>query len=416
MAEKLVFLSEADDDLQAMLNEDKQALVRRINCYVLLSDGVILHPAYIWQSATTNELVSEYVRERVLPSVFRILVGESKTVAGYIADRTTKVSPLRTHKALGEYRQYRRWGDIKEQALAIDKSFPPAARIFVRDAARDKKFRALVVNDVSENVNPYSLYSQISSCARAQAGNGKVSPIISRLTRHVESAKLVSVESVSNYVETQIDAPLARSLSFKKRMLDLYYHCYVDERISVPGLHVVAERIINPFDVETFWTVFARLFGNSAAKTLSRSHPEVTAAVIRLRGNPLWEDFRRIYFSVLQEIETSLWKNIKCIQQRIEEKSGYDGAKVLKRIWRERKLQAAAVVFGALALVPAGPIALGLGSAISLPAGVASSALSVPALYRSLRRFVHDYHNCDFTRLKHSIYAEIENLAEAFRT
>ena len=405
---KLVFFPEADDDLQAILQGDKKLLIRRVHCYTLLSDGIILHPAYIWQSKTTNELVLRYISEVLTPSIFKILLGDSATIKEYITERMEKVSPKKVGETLYEYHQYKRWGsDITDQASKLDKAFLGREPVILAES-RDAKFRRLLTNDVAENLDPYSLYWMLSEFIRKEKVNIDVVTLISKLQNYIKSADLVSVESLTNYVTRDIGLqPLSQSIDFKKRMLDIYYHSNVDERIHVPGLTVISNRIVDPFDVDIFWKVFAGLFGKKAAVALSEgSDPRMTKTILEIRDSSVWQDFRRIYFSVLEEIESSLWHNTSLVQGRIEDATGYSSVTVIKRIWREKRLETVAIVFGIICCATT-PVSISL-----LPIGIASIMLSAASLRKAMDRFIHEYHKNDLTTLRYRIGKVVEDVVE----
>ena len=405
-SERLVFLPEADDDLQAILQEDRESLIRRMHCYILLSDGIILHPAYIWQSKLTNEVLLQYMSNMLSPAVFRILLGDSTTIKEYIADRIEKVSPRKVKTTLYEYHQYKRWGrDIFDQASKLDKTFLNSKPVQLAES-RDKKFRRLLTNDVSANIDPYSLYSLISTFLRVEKLDIGLEMVVTKLQEFVQSSDLVSVESFTNYAATGVGLqPLSQSLAFKKRMLDLYYHANVEERVHIPGLRVISERVIDPFDVDIFWTVFAKLFGKKITDVLSGTCQErVTKAVVEMRDWAVWQEFRAIYFSVLEDIEASLWNNTSLVQRRIEDASGYSSVIIVRRIWRERRLQVVAIVFGIIGIAVS-PIAV-----FALPFGLASLFLSAAGLKKAIGRFIHEYHNNELTTLKYRIAQATEGV------
>lgn len=397
MDSKLVFLPEADDDFQEIVGQDKALLIRSIRCYVLLSDGIILHPAYIWQSKITNEVVLEYIEKELLtPKIFKIVLGDSDTIKEYIKQRVSKLSPRRLKQTLYEYYQYKRWGkEIFEQAGRLDEIFSNSDPVMLAES-RDKKFRDLLKGDISENIDPHSLYARLSDFLQTESVPDK-EKTLSRIRGYIESSELVSVESFTNYVANDLGLErLARTQDFRKRMLDIYYHANVDERISVPGLKIVGTRFSDPFDADVFWQIFGKVFGAEAANLLTKNpDSRLTKMVLELRDSTAWQSFRRIYFSVLEEIEAALWQNMSSVREKIEDESGYSTVKLLRRIWREKKLEIAGAIFGLGSLV-GGPIP-------AVVVGLAAFSLSAYRLIQATERYLYEFHRNELTILKHEI-------------
>lgn len=405
MNERLLLLCEADDDLQDVLALDTRGLLRRIYCYYLLSDSLILHPAYVWQSKTTNELVFGPLSQLLVPPNARMLLGDSGTVTEYIADRIDRLEPQKLNLDTNEYRQYERWGrELKEGALKLDRIFSGGKVISLRES-RDKKFRRLLANDISVNIDPNSLYTQIFGYIKTQALHIEIENVVQRLKEFVKSFFLVSMETFTNYVDTGVGLRgLALSLSFRKRILNLYYHANIDDEIFASGLQVLADRIIDPFDPDVFWAVFSKLFGKEAAKVLSTgTEPTLIRALLEIRNNETWLRYQSIYFTILEQIEESLWQNVNLITHKIRSEAGYSGTLVLRRIWDRHKLSLAGTVFGGLSILG--------GSPILLPFGVVSVSISLYQLLRDiLPSFLYNYYNSYLTRLRYLVDGEVQKI------
>ncbi len=404
MGGKLVFLSELDDDLQQIAHLDRNSLVRRIYCYVLLSDGIIVHPAYIWQSQPTNELVFGPLRQMFIPPVARTILGDSNTIKEYIAQRFGRLEPAELGQTCDEYLKYKRWGrDLTDQAEELDKIFSLGVPISLGQS-RDRKFRALLKNDLSPNVNPDSLCSQIFRYNMFHELHLNIDVVTSKLIHFVESSRLVSLETFASYLSTGVGLRwLSQSIPFRKRMLNLYYHANIDEDIHVPGLAHVVDQVIDPFDPDVFWAVFSKLFGEKATNALcNSSDPSVVRVILKIRDSDEWDYCRKVYFSVLEKIERSLWQNSTIITREIEEETEYLNVRVLRRIWRENKVSLAGGIFGALALLG--------GSVFALPFGLLSIGLGSYHFIQGIRRFAFDYYNNEVIKVKNLIDVEVRHI------
>jgi len=408
VSERLLFLSEADDDLQEVSEWDTNSLLRRIYCYYLLSDGLILHPAYVWQSKITNQLVFGSLSQLFVPPIARTVLGDSDTVTEYILDRIDRLEPHRLNLTTKEYHQYKRWGtELRAEALKLDRIFSASKAVSLRES-RDKKFRRLLANDVSPNIDQNSLYTAISRYVKIEGLHIEINNLVQKLKEFVGSYFLVSTETFTDYVAGGIGLQgLALSPSFTKRILNLYYHANIDDEICASGLQVLGNQIIDPFDPDVFWAAFSKLFGKKAAKVLSTgSEPELIKALLKIRNNETWLRFQSIYFNILEQIEQSLWRNADLIRQRIKKEPSYSDAFLLRRIWHRHKISLIGAIFGIVSI----PVSIPLGSLILLPFGIISVSVSLYQLLKDIQRFVYNYYNNDLTAIKHLISGEVEKI------
>jgi hypothetical protein len=404
MAEsRRVFVSEFDDDYQELLVVNDSALLKRVYCYVLLSDGLIVHPAYLWQSTCSNELVLQRLVAIFRPPLFEVALGDSEDIVAYIRERIERLERYRVRETTKELRQYKRWETtLLQQALRLQGAFGDAG--YYRGAqSRDSKFRALLDADLVVGTNPFSISALIAENAQSQRVGGDVDETRAALRHFVANSPLVSLETFANRVRARGMPDLTEDTAFKKRLLDLYYYANADSDILVPGASGLSSvETVNPFDANVFWRVFRELFGQKPHNYLSASSDPVTVRFIRdLRDTDVWQAFRGVYFSVLRTVGDDLRQNEEALSKAIRIESGYDSVRVLGRVWRRHKLEIAAAAFGALS-ISSGP-------AVPIVAGAVSLLLGLRRLPAAIKRYVDDYYAHDLTQLRHKIRQAVSN-------
>ncbi|MBI2916900.1 MAG: hypothetical protein HYY01_02815 [Chloroflexi bacterium] len=402
MSERLVFFPEADDDYQRVAGICGPALLERVCCYVLLADRVVLHPAYLWQSRITNELFYGPLRQLLTGQDSAILLGDSGTAEDYIKDRVSRLEPTRVGKTVLEYLQYKGWGGVLlDQARELDRRFPAQNQIFVK--GRDAKFRRLLESDSLSNLDPQSLRAQIQEYIRLANVRIDQDALDGRLQEFLSSHELVSVETFSGFVGDQGLSQLAYSPAFSQRMLNLYYHANLDDRVAAPGLRAIGSRVLDPYDSDVFWQMFKTVFSRRARMVLSASLDPMGIAVVRaVADSPEWREFRTIYFTVLDQVEQALWWNAKSIESRLHESYGYAPflSHIVSRIWRQKRWELIGVTFGALALKAGG-------AWWSTPLGAASEVVSLLSLLEATRRYLHGYYSNGFTRVRRLVFENV---------
>jgi len=323
LAGSLVFLPEADDDYQKMATADAAWLLERVCCYLLLADRIVVHPAYLWQSNLTNNLFFRDLCGLLSGQNVAMLLGEWNTTEDYIKARMDRLNPRTLQQTVPEYLQYKRWGEtLIDQARLVDHVFPAQGQVFV--TGRDPKFRALLDRDLAPNIDPQSTRAQLSRHIRMHKLALDFETETTKLQEFVRSSRVVSVDTFSLRLAKAGFLELCYSQPFRKRLLNLYYHANLDERIRAPGLRVIGDPVVDAFDAEVFWAAFDRLFGNSARTgLLSADSPAAMTVVMRLAESQEWREFRVVYFTVLDELEQALWWNARLLGKTIEERYEY---------------------------------------------------------------------------------------------
>lgn len=401
-----IFFAELHDEYQSLLRTDETALVRRASCYILLADGIILHPAYLWLSQETHRLVFEKLADIFRPPYCEVVLGDAQSIPDYMQERMEKLRRGVPQGSTQEARKYAYWESrLLVEAKRLDTRFPADARTIMRKS-RDTKFRDLLAADLDVAADPASLINQIAAHSAQENLAVDQQEICERLKGFVKSAELVSLETFGSEVR-RIGLPgLTESGTFKARMLTLYYYANVEGGIQVPGLaNLMSEAIVNPFDADVFWNVFAKLFGKKPAQYLSASaDPTVVKTLQELRDTPVWQEYRRAYFEVLEAVDDNLLTNATDLAKKIRTATGQDELTVVARLWRERKLEIASTVFGALGVCTiSGP---------GVVLGALSMTFSAWRLPGAIRRFNDQYRQHDLTQLQSLIRNAVTSIVE----
>src|SRR4051812_13820279 len=103
-----IFWAEADDGVSTVLSGADQSLARRsLAAYILLRRPIVLHPAYLWQSATANQLILHPSAQAIVQSSVEVILGDSATISDYMTDRIAKLRRDRASSAIAtELNQY----------------------------------------------------------------------------------------------------------------------------------------------------------------------------------------------------------------------------------------------------------------------------------------------------------------------
>jgi hypothetical protein len=400
----LIFLAELQSDFQELQIINEKELLRRVFCYFLLSDELILHPAYIWQSTVTNKLVLHKLSDLFSPEIARIALGDSEDILGYMRQRKSQLivhSESQGTKELSRYEKWSKSGLLAEQARKLDKKFRDRSE-FRNLESRDKKFRKLLREDIALEGHHWSIREQIDRFIRIKNVRLDTSEIVEKLDIFVSNSGLVSMETFSNKLIEYGLIELTTEREFRRRMLDLYVRANVDDRVAVPGIaRVTHDFSINAFDHNIFWLFFGRIFGEKNADTLSQSDDSYIVLFLKqLRETESWQEFRRIYFEVINITDTILEQNASIFAKKMKKAMGQTEVRVFRRVWFEQRKQLLSVVFGVIATI----CTVGVLFII----GLISSTYGLSNLLPSVRRFVHEYHQNDLTKLQFEIRKGVE--------
>ncbi len=404
MHEKLVFPSELHENLQEIIQLDDKSLVRRIYCYYLLSDGLILHPAYLWLSKRTHDFVFGRLSQLFTPPKVRTLIGEWESVSDYISDRIDKLEPTKIKQTTTEYLQYKRWGmQLKTESLKLDKIFPNASSIKLREN-RDQKFRHLLVSDLSMSPEYKSLYNQIRRFIDQRELGVEIETVIEKIKKYFKSNSFISCDTIINYVSNQIGfRELANATDFNKRILHLYYYSNIDVEMQVSGLEIFGDEIMDNFDADVFWRSFSKICGKEAAEALSTGSDETTIrSLVTIRNNEIWTQYQNVYFNILDQLDKSLRRNINVVTKGIKDQIAYH-PKILQRIWKKHKISLTGSALEVVSHIGGHTVSIVLSGF-----AVAGDIFSV--VKRELPPFLYNYYNSDKTKLKHLIDTEVQKI------
>jgi|GEM_PF-3226900 len=404
MRDKLVFPSELHGNLQEIMQLDDKSLIRRIYCYYLLSDGLILHPAYLWLSRRTHDFVFSRLSQLFSPPKVRTLIGEWASVSDYISDRIDKLEPNKIKQTTTEYLQYKRWGtQLKQESLKLDKIFPNTSSIRLREN-RDQKFRNLLVSDLSMIPDYNSLYNQIRRFIDQRELGVEIEKVIDKIKKYIESSSLISCDTIINYISSQIGfRELANAIDFNKRILHLYYYSNIDVEMQASGLEILGDEIMDNFDVDVFWGSLSKICGKEATEALSTRSDETTIrSLITIRNNEIWTQYQNVYFNILVQLDKSLRRNVNVVTKGIKDQIAYH-PKILQRIWQKHKISLTGSALEVISHIGGHTI-----STVLSGFAVAGDLFNV--VKKELPPFLYNYFNSDKAKLTHLIDTEVQKI------
>jgi hypothetical protein len=402
-----VFFAELDEDLQVELGLDAAQLKRRAYAYFLLADTISVHPAYLWQSSLSHDLILGPGGGLLRPPFVTLALGDSSDAEEYMSTRIEKLKCSPVGAGSRELAQYhRRLVEPRDELRTVDREFSPETG-FHLGTSRDARFRRLLTEDLRAEPEAASLARLVAGAIRVDEEEAA-----SRLRRFVADADLVSMDTVEDQIR-RIGAGGPIPASIRKRVMSKYYLANIDHRFVVPGASGLAvNRAIDPLDADLFWAVFAKLFGDEAAARISTADEiELQVVLWKLREDEGWLDFRRQYFSLLDAIDETLLSDPDGVVADLRSFLRVSRLDVPRRLWREEKLPITSAVLSAAltAASPPGAVAMVAGAGIA-------GLLSFVDLGRSVRRFVAEYNSRPFQQLQASIRNEVAAAARRFAT
>ena len=303
---KQIYLAELDDDYQELLNIESKELIRRTYCYILLSDGLVIHPAFIWQSHLVNDLVFNKLSDIFAPPLIQIALGDSDMVSDYMPERINRLDKSRNKTK--ELLKYKKWqSQILTQAKILDAKFSNSSSYHNKES-RDKKFRKLLAHDVAVNNTISTIKFLIKVSVENEQLGIDVAEIAEKLSNHINKSELVSMETFLNKLRSLGLVKLSEDIFLKRRILHLYTLANLDDRLVAPGISDLDSNcIFRPFDHNVFWVVFSKLFGKKVSSLLStKTDREIVYTIKQLTESNVWVNFRNVYFSVLSEANLAL--------------------------------------------------------------------------------------------------------------
>lgn len=407
-----VFFAELDDDYQEVQGLKETGLIRRARCYFLLGPTLLIHPAFAWQSPASHNLVLGPMSELLRPPFAQIVaMGGSGQTAGSVADyiverrRLLHRAARRDREIPSELRSYATYGPhLMTEAALLDRDFSIQDQFL--SGTREKRFRAYLVGDLRAPLDPDSLVNQLHRFAQRRELLLDIDEEANLLTERVISEDVVSVDTFESWIRRRGIGGLTHSLAFKRRLLDIYYHANVGGLSAVPGaVDLSYQRVAEPYDSDLFWQAMSVMFGPEVSRLLATdTSADMVAILRRLRDDPLWREFVGHYFVVVNGIDTALRDNVVVIVERVRRLAGETDMRLLRRIWRTRKLSVVTVVLGCVAV--GAPFSL-----IPTVAGVASAAAGGIDLAAAIRRFNSDFRSHDLVTLRQRMAEDVVRVA-----
>ena len=405
---RLVYVIEADDDYPRGPRDELPWLVRRLHCYALLADGLILHPAYIWQSRTTHDALRVSDTEILQSQITKFPLGDADSIVDYLKERLSKLG--KAERTTEEEHQYRRWGsNLLSLAQRIDSGIAPS-QVHQLAHSRDTKFRQLLEADLRSSVDPASLRSQISTHIQSRYTHLDVDNICEDLIRFVRDAELVSMETFRQRVSVHSLWSLLELPDFGRRLLSVYASANVDETVLIPGLSAFGDSVVDPYDPDIFWAVFTALFGQDATDVFSSTpNAEVARSIREVRDTEQWQRFLKVYLSVLVQVDYSFRQSLSTVVRSIEGKLGKTSVSAfLKQLWKKHKVEVIGTVFGALALT--------FGTPLTTTFGLASLALGSRQIVATARRFMVAYHTSGYAKVRELVATRVAEVWDRIET
>lgn len=414
---KGIFFAELDDDFQDIQGLTEPELWRRAACYFLLAPVLIVHPAYIWQSRMTHDLVRGPAADLLTPPFAQLELGNHEDIRDYMTQRMEALR--KPSSGTRELRQYESHGPrLVEEAQLLDRKFREAFSRPVSSDWRDRKFRDLLYADLgATDLDRVSLATQLGAFRLNPQDAERGREFAERMQRFVRTSGLVSMDTFRNRIITYGFNDLESSPDLRRRLLALYYETYTDERTIIPATSkLLFGQVVNPYDTDVFWRIICNIFGSTCVNLTQLDKPEIVKALREIKASADWPNFASIYFSTLQTVDETLWdqpdKVIRAFDRHKPERSSLF---ILKRLWQRRKLDLSAAAFGAVALSTAASFASGEAVAAAV-AGFASTGFGAVSLLRGVRKFVAEYAKSDIVRVKETIRREVTRALKDIRS
>jgi hypothetical protein len=197
----------------------------------------------------------------------------------------------------------------------------------------------------------------------------------------------------------------------------LYYQTYADDRTVIPATSkLLFGQVVDHYDVDVFWNVMTRFFGQQCIVLASLDNAEVAGALRRIRESEEWADFAAMYLDTLRTVDDTLWAQPNDLIATFNDKRpGHSTTFILKRLWARRKIDLAGAAFGAAGLAATqGPFSTAE-TAGATAAGVAGLAFAGTGLLRNLGKFMNEYRQQDIIKIRSTIKREVSQVLRTVR-
>jgi len=299
-----VFWAEADDDA-ARLMGNRRLPQLALAAYMLLHRTVVAHPAYVWQSHTTRDLIIPDGNQLIVPPNISVILGNSSTTRDYITERIEKLRPLEeeSHVSGSELQQYMRHGnDLWSDVSRIDERLSVPGSIHLISWSRDLAFRRLIRQDL-ENEIPFGphLLAQLHRHMPA----GRIADAVRRVEALThDERRLVSVDTVScnlmaNGYPAQFVGPVV------DRLHVLHWKSHEGDGLAVPLLGQFGADHLDVSDPLVFWNVMDRLLGPELRTGVTEyAWVDACRLIADLRNDALWKTLVVRYVELVELVNT----------------------------------------------------------------------------------------------------------------
>ena len=234
--------------------------------------------------------------DSVAPPYAQVALGDSQTLPDYMSQRMGKLSSRHESFVGTELKQYQRWGGVLgEESVELEARFAAAAPVQLTES-RDTKFRRLMIRDLSGT--PLVGTSLRDSIIAFTSANGvsasQRNAIIRGLRSFASQAGLVSLDSVSDYLDRRGLRALADTNIFFSRLLSIYYQSNIDESYVVAGLPSLDpdDPTIHPYDPDLFWVVVGHVFGEKTETASGFGNfKTINPVLLKLKHDSDWSGF-----------------------------------------------------------------------------------------------------------------------------
>lgn len=299
---------EADNEAQE--GQTRSHVSRSLLAYLLLSNKLIIHPAYVWQSDITRSIVLGDVGKVLTPNSASLFLGlETDSVRAYMDARIQKTSTMREspHGGRSEYEEYMRHGEflLNKEQTDLDERFTSHGAIVKSISSRDHELRKLLRFDL---INEGRLSERLSGILlRDPSVPDRVTfSGLSQLSDWTQNERvLVSGDTLVAEV-MKIASYGPRTLqAVDRRAHILHWACHITESTRVPFIHRATDsNTLDPFDSELFWAAMRSMLGDSlCTKWLTLSEADALRVAIDLRNTGTWSEFRNVYVSIVLAID-----------------------------------------------------------------------------------------------------------------
>ncbi len=310
MAERIsdrIFWAEADDD--ALRIENRHAARSALLAYLLLRKQVVVHPAYIWQSADAHENIIGGKNQLLRPPNLHLILGDSPDVENYILDRKAKLereARIRSTTDIPELHQYARHGDrLISDSAHLDERFTAENAVHGISWSRDDRFRQAVRRDLKKRTfTGETLYGLIFR-NRGQYPDYKFDDLIKKLVdRTITKRMLCSVDSLMGLLVNEGLDPRTLGPVFD-RLHILHWESHHGPGLRVPLLSRLLDGVLDPYDPNVFWTSMEYLIGKDMQRTLLKlPWADACGIVADLSSHGEWIDFIGTYESIVATVKS----------------------------------------------------------------------------------------------------------------